>query len=212
MTITELCALVSRYPNALLRAGGTDIGLRVTKRLRELDTVIYLGSVPDLGTIDAGTDRIEIGATVTLTDAMKAICGQYPELEELFIRFASPPIRNAGTLGGNVANGSPIGDSMPALIALGASVVLRRGDATRELRLDRFYIDYQRNDLRPTEFLQSIRVPGAVASKLQDLQTNRSGYVCRLRRTQSATRRRHRHRYQGGLRRHGGHTQACPRL
>jgi xanthine dehydrogenase small subunit len=166
VSMTELYALISQYPGALLLAGGTDVGLWVTKRLREPDTVIYLGCVPDLSTIDAGTEYLEIGATVTLTDAMKAICEIYPDLEELFIRFASPPIRNAGTLGGNVANGSPIGDSMPALIVLGTRIVLRRGDVTRELPLDRFYIDYHKNDLHPGEFLQSIRVPVAVPGRL----------------------------------------------
>ena len=88
---------------------------------------------------------------------------EYPELAEAWTRFASVPIRNAGTLGGNIANGSPIGDSMPVLIALGASIVLRRGDAERELPLEDFYIDYQKTALGTGEFVDHIRVPRAVA-------------------------------------------------
>jgi xanthine dehydrogenase small subunit len=90
---------------------------------------------------------------------MRQIVKNYPGLEELFRRFASPPIRNAGTLGGNVANGSPIGDSMPALVAIGATLVLRRGRSRREIPLESFYIDYQVKDLRPAEFLETIRIP-----------------------------------------------------
>jgi xanthine dehydrogenase small subunit len=103
--------------------------------------------------------HLEIGGAVSLTAASAAITAQYPGLDELFRRFASPPIRNAGTLGGNVANGSPIGDSMPALMVLGASLVLRCGEQERELELDKFYHDYQVNDLQPGEFVARIRVP-----------------------------------------------------
>jgi len=164
-TLPELCDLVSRYPGAHLLAGGTDVGLWVTKQLRELDTVIYVGDIEALERVEIGDGCIEIGAAVSLTDAMKVICEHYPDLEELFVRFASPPIRNAGTLGGNVANGSPIGDSMPALIALGARVVLERTDASRELPLEEFYLDYQKKDLMPGEFLRSIRIPQPVAGR-----------------------------------------------
>lgn len=165
LSLPGLSKLLTRYPDACLLAGGTDVGLWVTKQLRELGTVIYLGGVRELDTIKENGDHIEIGACVSLTRAMELICTHYPELEELFVRFASPPIRNAGTLGGNVANGSPIGDSMPALIALDSRVVLRRGDATRELPLEAFYIDYQRKDLQPGEFLQCIRLPAAVPER-----------------------------------------------
>jgi len=158
-SVPELCELINCHPGAHLLAGGTDLGLWVTKQLRQLNTVIYLGGVENLDRIEVDGNCIEIGATASLTDAMKVICDHYPDLEELFIRFASPPIRNAGTLGGNVANGSPIGDSMPALIALGAQVVLQRTGSSRELPLDEFYLGYQKKDLMSGEFLESIRVP-----------------------------------------------------
>jgi xanthine dehydrogenase small subunit len=102
-----------------------------------------------------------VGASVTLTDAFGELLAEYPALQEIARRFASPPICNAGTLGGNVANGSPIGDSMPALIALGASVVLRAGVATRVLALEDFYLDYMKKDLRAGEFVAAVRVPRA---------------------------------------------------
>jgi xanthine dehydrogenase small subunit len=105
---------------------------------------------------------------------------EYPELAEAWTRFASVPIRNAGTLGGNVANGSPIGDSMPVLIALGASIVLRRGDAERELPLEDFYIDYQETALGPGEFVDHIRVPRAAGCRhprLQGVQAIRPGHL-----------------------------------
>jgi xanthine dehydrogenase small subunit len=103
---------------------------------------------------------IDIGAGASLEDAYAAVCRHYPdELSELWQRFASLPIRNAGTLGGNVANGSPIGDSMPWLIALGSQVVLNGPDGERVLALDDFYLGYQQKDMRPGEFVQSVRVP-----------------------------------------------------
>jgi len=157
--IDEFATLYTRHPDATLLAGGTDVGLWVTKQYRDLGTVISTGRVPDLRRVVTHEDCVEIGAAVTLSEAIPEIVRLYPGLDEMFRRFASPPIRNAGTLGGNVANGSPIGDSMPALMVLGASLLLRRGDDEREIALDRFYHDYQVNDLRPGEFVAAIRIP-----------------------------------------------------
>ena len=158
-TSKELTAVLASNPDATLLAGGTDVGLWVTKQHRELETVIYTGRVAELRQLNVSASHIEIGAAVTLTDAMDVIIAYYPDLDELFKRFASPPIRNAGTLGGNIANGSPIGDSMPALMVAGASLLLRRGRSSREVPLDSFYIDYQVKDLRPNEFIESVRIP-----------------------------------------------------
>ena len=155
----DLASLREAHPEARILAGGTDIGLWVTKQHKDLNTVIYVGNVAELTRV-AVTDRhIEIGAAVSLTDSFAVLVKHYPELDELFRRFASPPIRNAGTLGGNIANGSPIGDSMPVLIAVGTSLVLRKGKRTRELPLDEFYVAYQKTALDPGEFVDSIRVP-----------------------------------------------------
>ncbi len=159
LTGDELAGLFANHPDATILAGGTDIGLWVTKQHRELETVIYTGRVAELQECRVTASHIEIGAAATLADAMQVIVANYPGLDELFRRFASPPIRNAGTLGGNIANGSPIGDSMPALMVLGTSLVLRRGRSRREVPLEDFYLDYQVKDLRAAEFVETIRIP-----------------------------------------------------
>jgi xanthine dehydrogenase small subunit len=159
VSVDELAEIMLREPHARLLAGGTDVGLWVTKHLRALPVIVYLGDVAELQTIRRSDRFLEIGAGVSLTRAASAIGAHYPELDELFERFASPPIRNAGTLVGNIANGSPIGDSMPALIALDAMLCLRRGAHTRELPLDRLYLGYQKNALEPGELITSVRIP-----------------------------------------------------
>lgn len=159
----DLASLLASHPDATLLAGGTDVGLWVTKQHRDLDTVIYTGKVAELTkTVVTGT-HMEIGAAVALTDAMHTIVSAYPSLNDVFVRFASPPIRNAGTLGGNVANGSPIGDSMPALMVLDALLQLRRGTETRRVSLQDFYLDYQKSALQEGEFIEKLIVPLPVA-------------------------------------------------
>ncbi len=157
----ELAALALEYPEATLLAGGTDIGLWVTKQHRELATIIYTGRVAGLATVARNETHIEVGAGATLSDAIPLIVNEYPGFAELFRRFASPPIRNAGTLGGNIANGSPIGDSMVALMVVDASLVLRLGDVEREIALCDFYHGYQVSDLQQSEVLMRIRIPRA---------------------------------------------------
>ncbi len=158
-TLAETAQCLADCPDATLLAGGTDIGLWVTKQYRNIDNVIYLGNVRELRVVETSKSHLEIGAAVPLADAIPPLVGLYPGLDELFRRFASPPIRNAGTLGGNVANGSPIGDSMPALMVLGTSVVLHGSAGRREVSLDDFYIDYMVNDLKPGEFIEKLRIP-----------------------------------------------------
>ena len=158
-TIAELAALLDEHPDALILAGGTDIGLWVTKQYREPKTLIYVANVEGLADIRTSDTHLEIGGAATFTAAMPAILDHYPLLDEMLRRFASPPIRNAATLGGNVANGSPIGDSMPALMAAGASLVIRSAAGAREVALDDFYHAYRVNDLRPGEFIERIRLP-----------------------------------------------------
>tara|TARA_R110001583_G_scaffold195420_1_gene373021 strand:- start:34888 stop:36396 length:1509 start_codon:yes stop_codon:yes gene_type:complete len=157
--LDELASCVATHPDATILAGSTDIGLWVTKQFRALPHLIYLGRARELMRISETDGWLEIAAAVTLEDAFEAILPHYPELTELWRRFASRPIRNAGTLCGNIANGSPIGDSMPALIAIGAEVVLRHGDRTRALPLEALYLGYQKKDLAPGEFVQCVRIP-----------------------------------------------------
>lgn len=157
--IEQLDALLAQHPDATLLAGGTDVGLWVTKQHRDLPAIIYLGNVAELHGIDDRDDALIIGATVTHTDA-EAIIGQYfPDFGEMLRRFASTLIRNSSTVGGNVANGSPIGDSMPVLIALGTQLVLHGPDGRREMPLEDYYIDYGKQDRRPGEFVESLRIP-----------------------------------------------------
>ncbi|MFO1349778.1 MAG: xanthine dehydrogenase small subunit [Gammaproteobacteria bacterium] len=157
--LADLAQLAEAHPEARFLAGGTDVGLWATKQQRELPALIYTGAVSELKTIARNDQHIDIGAAASLTDAFSAIVEHYPQLEELCRRFASPPIRNAGTLGGNIANGSPIGDSMPALIVLGATLRLRKGRQIRELALDEFYLAYQKTALEKGEFIERIRIP-----------------------------------------------------
>ena len=159
-TVDELALLRGAHPDAVMLAGSTDVGLWVTKGMRELNDVIWLGQVDALKRVQEHGGMLEIGAGVSLQDAYAAICAHYPaELSELWQRFASLPVRNAGTLGGNVANGSPIGDSMPWMIALGSQVVLGSVQGMRVLALEDFYLGYQQMDVRPGEFVQAVRVP-----------------------------------------------------
>jgi len=158
-TLEQLARLRQEKPQARIVAGNTDVGLWVTKQLRHLPEMIYLGQVAELREIREEHGHIYIGAGALLNDAFDALVAHYGELGELHRRFASFPIRNAGTLGGNVANGSPIGDSMPGLIVLGTRIVLRQGERVREMPLEDFYLDYQKNAMEQGEFVQAIKVP-----------------------------------------------------
>lgn len=158
-TLAELVALRAAQPGATLLAGNTDVGLWVNKQLHDLGDIVYIGEVAELKTIVQSASAMRIGAAVPLEDAYAALARHYPELTEMWERFASPPIRNAGTLGGNVANGSPIGDSMPALIALGAQVVLRSTRGARTLPIEDLYLAYQKKAMAPDEVLEAVEVP-----------------------------------------------------
>jgi xanthine dehydrogenase small subunit len=158
-TRAELAATCAAHPQALLVAGMTDVALAVTKAHRDLGDVIYTGDVDDLACIDENDETVDIGAAVTLTDALPVLAATWPELDEAWRRFASVPIRNGATLVGNVANGSPIGDSMPMLLALDARVALRGDAGEREVALDAFYPGYRQTARAPGEFVAAIRIP-----------------------------------------------------
>ena len=142
-----------------LLAGATDIGLWTNKQFRDVGDLLYVGDVAELTGIAHENGGLRIGAAVPLEDAWAALAQAVPALRDMAQRFAGPPVRHAGTLGGNLANGSPIGDGAPALMALDAALVLQRGSAQRRMPLDAFYLGYMRNALRPGEFLHSIEVP-----------------------------------------------------
>ncbi|MGC8702139.1 MAG: xanthine dehydrogenase small subunit [Thiomonas sp.] len=146
-------------PRATLLAGATDIGLWTSKQFRDVGDLLYLGDVRELHAVEHDGVRLRMGAAVPLEDAWAALVQHWPTLRDMALRFAGPPVRHAGTLGGNVANGSPIGDSAPVLLALDAVLLLQQGPVQRRLSLSAFYSGYMTNALQPGEFLRAIEVP-----------------------------------------------------
>lgn len=155
----ELAALCVRHPDATIVGGATDVGLWITKQLRELPRIVHTGRVASLHEVREMDDRVEIGAAATYAEAEEALGGIDPDVGEMLRRLGSKQVRAAGTVGGNIANGSPIGDSPPVLIALGATIGLRRGDMHRSLPLEDFFLDYGRQDRASGEILTRITVP-----------------------------------------------------
>jgi xanthine dehydrogenase small subunit len=158
-SLAELTRLRGAQPLATLLAGGTDVGVWVTKQFRALGDIIYIGQVAELKEIRVEAGGLRIGAGVSLSDGYAALVKYYPQLTDMWERFASVPIRNAGTLGGNVANGSPIGDALPGLIALGARVVLRNSEGARMLPLEDLYVAYRQKAMQPDEVVEAVEVP-----------------------------------------------------
>src|SRR6185312_2029639 len=159
--IEEFAAAFAEYPDAVLLGGGTDVGLWVTKQHRKLDTLIYTRDVTELNRVAVTDEFIEIGGAVSLTDAYTALAAEHPDFGEILRRFASVQVRNAGTMGGNVGNASPIGDTPPVLLALGARLLLRHGPATRGLPIEDFFLAYRKTAMQPGEFIEAIRIPRA---------------------------------------------------
>jgi xanthine dehydrogenase small subunit len=158
-SLSELLAQRAANPGAQIVAGCTDVGLWVTKMHMQFDHVLDVTRVQELRRVEHYEHHISIGAAVNLTDAFEALVADRPQLKTFANRFAGLPVRNSGTLGGNVANGSPIGDSMPLLIALNAHVILMSVRGHREMRLEDFYTGYRKTVLAPDEVLAWIKVP-----------------------------------------------------
>lgn len=155
----ELADWYAANPDATLIAGATDVGLWVTKMLRDLSPVAFLGACADLKTISEDASGMHVGAMVSLTELLAAIAPRHPSFAEMLRRFASTQVRNAATIGGNIANGSPIGDAPPALIALGAELHLRKGDSRRTIPMESFFLDYGKQDRDAGEFVEGITIP-----------------------------------------------------
>ncbi|HMG47975.1 MAG TPA: xanthine dehydrogenase small subunit [Allosphingosinicella sp.] len=155
----ELADLLLAHPETRIVAGATDVGLWVTKGLEDLGPTVFIGDIADLRHIEESPDGLTIGAAVRYSEAKDALSRLHPDLGELVRRIGGLQVRNAGTIGGNIANGSPIGDMPPALIALGAELVLRRGSERRSLPLERFFLSYGKQDREPGEFVESVRIP-----------------------------------------------------
>jgi xanthine dehydrogenase small subunit len=160
----ELAVLYSDHPDATLIAGATDVGLWVTKQFRELGKVIFLSRCNDLRGITQSSDGWHIGAMTTIAEVERSLAPHFPSLGKMLRRYGSAQVRAAATLGGNIANGSPIGDGSPAMIALGASVHLRCGDKRRQMLLEDFFVAYGKQDRHSGEFVEAITIPAQTDS------------------------------------------------
>ena len=158
-SIDTLGRLYLEHPDATLVSGATDVGLWITKELRSLPKIIWLGRVAGLADIDDGPKELRIGATATIERATSALAAIDSDLGELIRRFGGWQVRTAATVGGNIANGSPIGDSPPAFIALGATLELQRGDKVRSVAIEDFFLDYKKQGRAEGEFVRAISVP-----------------------------------------------------
>ncbi len=160
-SVAQLCSTLEANPGATIVAGATDVGLWVTKQLQQLNTLIYTGKVLELLAIeqDDNTSQLSIGAAVTYTEALPFMLEAYPDFEEVLTRLGAVQVRNAGTIGGNIANGSPIADMPPALIALGAQLVLASSAGERAIDLEKFFVAYGQQDLRHGECVARVLVP-----------------------------------------------------
>jgi xanthine dehydrogenase small subunit len=159
-TLDEALALRARFPHALVLAGGTDLGLLVSQRRQRLPAIIHLGRVAELTRIEEFEDALRIGAMVTYTDAYGALTRQYPSIGQYWTRIGSRQIRNMGTIGGNLATASPVGDTLPILLALEARILVRSAArGSRELAAEEFFIGYRQSALAPDELIEAIRLP-----------------------------------------------------
>ena len=178
----ELADWYLANPDATLIAGATDVGLWVTKQFRDLGKVAFLGGVRDLQGIERQGGQLHVGAGVTIAALHAAVAQLHPSFAELLRRYGALQVRNAATIGGNIANGSPIGDAPPALIALGATLHLRRGDVLRSLPLEDFFLDYRKQDRQPGEFVAGVSfadsAPGLRCYKLSKRFDDDISAVC----------------------------------
>jgi xanthine dehydrogenase small subunit len=155
----EVASLLAQHPDARLLAGGTDLFLERTQALKALPRLIDLRAAADLDRLSIDESQLSIGAAVTHRGAQDAVLDEYPELAELILRFGSLQIRSQGTVVGNIANASPVGDWPPVLLALGASLTLQSGRGTRQLPLQSFFLGYRKTALQPGEFIRSVELP-----------------------------------------------------
>jgi len=158
-SLDDFAAIYEANPGATIVNGSTDVGLWVTKFMRQIGPVIFINHLQELRRIDQGDDEVRFYAGVSYSDALPVMTARFPDLAELWNRIAGEQIRNMGTIGGNIANGSPIGDTPPPFIALGAKLRLRRGSQRREIALEDYFLAYGKQDRQPGEFVESVTIP-----------------------------------------------------
>jgi xanthine dehydrogenase small subunit len=161
----ELFAILAEHPDTKILSGGTDFGLWVTKQHHSFAKIVYLGRIAELAHVTHDGDALVIGGAASWSDALPPLAAMHADLGAYLQRFASVQIRNTGTLGGNIANGSPIGDGPPVLTALGAQVVLENAQKRRSMALEDFFLDYRKTALQPGEIVSAIRVPALPPSR-----------------------------------------------
>lgn len=166
LDVVDLAQVLAENPEATIVAGSTDVGLWVTKFMRPISPVVHIAHLQDLKQIEMTPEALTIGAGVTYSESQAAIREAFPHLGEYWDRIAGWQVRNMGTIGGNIANGSPIGDTPPVLIALGAEVTLQSAAGRRSLPLEDFFIDYGKQDRQTGDFVSEIRIPRASAGQL----------------------------------------------
>jgi len=157
--LDDFAAIYEANPTATIVNGSTDVGLWVTKFMRSIGPVIFISHLQELKRIADNDSEIRFYAGVSYSEALPVIAAAFPQLGELWDRIAGEQIRNMGTIGGNIANGSPIGDTPPPFIALGAKLSLRRGEHRREIRLEDYFLGYGKQDRQPGEFVESVTLP-----------------------------------------------------
>ena len=158
-SLESFSKLFLNYPEATIIAGATDVGLWITKNLSIINPIIFIGSLPELQKISHNENMIEFGACVTYSQCEPVLSKHYPAAYDYFYRIAGEQIRNVGTIGGNIGNGSPIGDLAPLFIGLHGTVILRKGNDKREIAIEDYFIDYGVQDIKQSEFIESIRIP-----------------------------------------------------
>ncbi len=155
----QLAQYLEKYPDARILAGGTDLGLEVTQQLKSIERLVYIKNIRSLQTISVTDTTIVVGATANITDLKRVLQKEFPQFGAMLERFGAQQVRNQGTMGGNIASASPIGDTPPALFALGAVLELRKGKNSRFIPIENFYLDYKKTTLQKSEFIARIHIP-----------------------------------------------------
>ncbi|HEV7718283.1 MAG TPA: xanthine dehydrogenase small subunit [Arsenicitalea sp.] len=158
-SVDDLAAAYQAEPGATIVAGATDVGLWVTKFMRDIGPLIFVSHLSELHRIEESEAGLKLGACVSYSEATAVLARHFPQMQQFWSRIGGEQVRNMGTIGGNIANGSPIGDTPPPLMVLGATVTLRKGAARREVRLEDYFIAYGKQDRQPGEFVESVMIP-----------------------------------------------------
>ena len=158
-TVNELKKIIQQNPNPNFLSGGTDLSLIVTKNRQEIKNIIYLNNIKELNFIKIINNEINIGATTPLIQVEQFISKYYPDFNNILRRYGSVQIRNVGTIGGNIATASPIGDTLPLLLSLNTRILIQTKKGNKEIFLKDFFIGYRKTRLKTGEFIKSIKIP-----------------------------------------------------